>query len=134
LFITQFKAKGNAALQAKNYSEAIEYYTKAINLDGANVIYYSNRSAAYLSAGDAQNALEDAKACLGLDPNFSKGYSRKGAALHGLKLPIRLDSNDFLEMRHLVLAWKVSRKIRRNRLDLVPPTLVVAWGAYLDLK
>lgn len=82
----QYKAKGNAALQAKNYSEAIENYTKAINLEGSNVIYYSNRSAAYLSAGDAQNALEDAKACLGLDPNFSKGYSRKGAALHALKL------------------------------------------------
>jgi stress-induced-phosphoprotein 1 len=29
--------------------------------------------------------LEDAIACIGLNPNFSKGYSRKGAALHALK-------------------------------------------------
>lgn len=69
----------------KNYSLAIEHYTSAINIDGTNHILYSNRSAAYLSKGDAHNALIDASACLGLNPNFSKGYSRKGAALHALK-------------------------------------------------
>jgi len=81
----EFKAKGNSALQAKNLSEAIEHYTSAINLDGANHVYYSNRSAAYLSKGDGQNALEDADSCIGLNPKFAKGYSRKGAALHELK-------------------------------------------------
>lgn len=81
----EFKAQGNAALQAKKFSEAIEHYTSAINLDGTNHIYYSNRSAAYLSKGDALNALEDANSCITLKPDFSKGYSRKGAALHSLK-------------------------------------------------
>lgn len=81
----EFKAKGNQALQAKKFAEAVGFYTKAINLDGANVVYYSNRSAAYLSMGDAQNALNDANSCIGLDPEFAKGYSRKGAALHALK-------------------------------------------------
>ena len=84
-FHRQYKAKGNAALQAGNASEAIEHYTHAINLEGANHVYYSNRSAAYLRQGDANNALEDANACLGLNPNFAKGYSRKGAALHALQ-------------------------------------------------
>ena len=81
----QFKAKGNAALQSKNPSLAIEHYTSAINLDGTNHVYYSNRSAAYLSKGDGTNALNDANSCLGLNPNFAKGFSRKGAALHSLK-------------------------------------------------
>jgi stress-induced-phosphoprotein 1 len=72
-------------MQANKISEAIEYYSKAIQLDGANHVYYSNRSAAYLSQGDAQNALEDANSCLGLKPDFAKGFSRKGAALHSLK-------------------------------------------------
>jgi len=81
----EFKAKGNAALQAKNFSEAIGHYTSAINLDGANHVYYSNRSAAYLSKGDGQNALDDANSCIGLKSDFAKGYSRKGAALHKLK-------------------------------------------------
>ena len=54
-------------------------------MDGANHVYFSNRSAAYLKKGDANNALEDANSCIGLKPDFPKGYSRKGAALHALK-------------------------------------------------
>jgi len=81
----EFKAKGNAALQAGNTTEAIEHYTSAINADGSNHVYYSNRSAAFLKKGDAHNALEDANACIALKSDFAKGYSRKGAALHSLK-------------------------------------------------
>ena len=72
-------------MQAGNTNEAIACYTKAINEDGTNHLYYSNRSAAYLKQGDASNALNDANSCLGLEPAFAKGYSRKGAALHGLQ-------------------------------------------------
>ena len=64
---------------------AIESYTSAINADGTNHVYYSNRSAAYLKSGDANNALEDANSTIAINPDFSKGYSRKGAALHALK-------------------------------------------------
>ncbi|VEU44721.1 unnamed protein product [Pseudo-nitzschia multistriata] len=81
----EFKALGNAALQAKKFSEAIANYSKAIDLDGSNHVYFSNRSAAYLSKGDGNNALEDANSCIALNPEFTKGYSRKGAALHALK-------------------------------------------------
>jgi stress-induced-phosphoprotein 1 len=81
----EYKAKGNAALQANKLSEAIEHYTAAINADGTNHVYFSNRSAAYLKKGDHVHALEDAEACLGLNPEFAKGYSRKGAALHAAK-------------------------------------------------
>lgn len=72
-------------MMANNLSEAIELYTKAINADGTNHVYYSNRSAAYLKQGSATMALEDASSCIGLNAEFSKGYSRKGAALHSLK-------------------------------------------------
>jgi len=81
----EFKAAGNEALKKGETHKAIENYTKAINVEGANHVYYSNRSAAYLQQGDANNALEDADACIGLNPEFPKGYSRKGAALHSLK-------------------------------------------------
>lgn len=72
-------------MQAGNTSEAIGHYSSAIRLDGANHVFFSNRSAAYLKKGDAHNALEDANSCIGLNPAFTKGYSRKGAALHALK-------------------------------------------------
>ena len=77
----QFKAAGNVALQAGNLTEAIENYTKAINADGTNHVYYSNRSAAYLKKGDGNNALEDANSTIAINPEFRKGYSRKGGEL-----------------------------------------------------
>lgn len=55
----EFKDQGNAFLSAKKFPEAIEAYSKAIELDPTDHVFYSNRSAAYLSAGDAEMALED---------------------------------------------------------------------------
>lgn len=78
----EFKAAGNKALQSNNLTDAIENYTKAINADGTNHVYYSNRSAAYLKKGDGNNALEDAVSTIAINPEFSKGYSRKGGECH----------------------------------------------------
>lgn len=64
--------------------EAIAAYTKAIDLVEDHIIY-SNRSAAHLKKGATTNALADANSCLELNPDYAKGYSRKGAALHYLK-------------------------------------------------
>eukprot|EP00640_Fibrocapsa_japonica_P000732 CAMPEP_0113937774 /NCGR_PEP_ID=MMETSP1339-20121228/4320_1 /TAXON_ID=94617 /ORGANISM="Fibrocapsa japonica" /LENGTH=572 /DNA_ID=CAMNT_0000940673 /DNA_START=71 /DNA_END=1789 /DNA_ORIENTATION=+ /assembly_acc=CAM_ASM_000762 len=80
----EFKAKGNEALKSKNYDEAIEMYTKAIDLDSSNHVFFSNRSAAHLSKGDASEALKDAESCIKLKPDWPKGHGRKGAALHSL--------------------------------------------------
>jgi tetratricopeptide (TPR) repeat protein len=102
------KAKGNAALAAKDYGKnpdanafcsishrlptpphtlpdaAINAYTEAIKHDSTDHVFFSNRSAAYLSKGDAQHALEDGARCVELKSDWGKGYSRKGAALHSL--------------------------------------------------
>ncbi|KAI9918788.1 hypothetical protein PsorP6_011333 [Peronosclerospora sorghi] len=80
-----WKAKGNAALSSGNAQEAVDCYTKAIALDASDHVFYSNRSAAYLSLDDATHALEDADRCIQTKPDWAKGYSRKGAALHALK-------------------------------------------------
>ncbi|TFJ85938.1 hypothetical protein NSK_002758 [Nannochloropsis salina CCMP1776] len=89
------KAAGNKALQAKDYDEAIKCYTQALEVSAAlpvtgegaapRHVYFSNRSAAYLSKGDAAAALEDAEQCIKANPTWPKGFSRKGAALHTMK-------------------------------------------------
>ena len=43
----------------------------------------SNRSAAYAGAGNWDEALKDAIATIQAQPDFAKGWSRKGAALAG---------------------------------------------------
>ena len=80
----ELKTRGNAALKAGNFPEAISLYTQAIAADSSNHVYYSNRSAAQLSNGDAEAALADGTACVRLKADWPKGYSRKGAALHKL--------------------------------------------------
>ena len=81
----EFKDKGNAHLKAYEFDQAIECYSKAIELDPNDHVFYSNRSAAYLSKGDAQTALYDSVKCVDIKKDWPRGYSRKGAALHALK-------------------------------------------------
>lgn len=77
----ELKDKGNKALQAEKFDEAITFYTQAIELDGKNHVFYSNRSAAYAKKGEYENALQDAKKTVEIKPDWGKGYSRLGAAL-----------------------------------------------------
>lgn len=79
------KALGNAAFAKKDFNEAIKYFSQAIEVapeDKAHVLY-SNRSGSYASLKDWTKALEDAEACVKLNPSWSKGWNRKGAALFG---------------------------------------------------
>ncbi|XP_065660585.1 stress-induced-phosphoprotein 1 isoform X2 [Hydra vulgaris] len=76
----EFKDKGNKALQDGNLEDAITFYSKAIELDSSNYVFYSNRSAAYAKKGDYNNALADAKKTVEIKPDWGKGYSRLGAA------------------------------------------------------
>ena len=80
------KEKGNEFFEQGKFEDAIEAFTKAIELDPNDHRYYSNRSAAYLSKGDANLALIDAEKCIEINPDFIKGHSRKEAALHELSL------------------------------------------------
>lgn len=77
-----WKNEGNASLSKGEYQNAVDCYTKAIELDGTNHVFYSNRSAAYLSMEKADEALKDADKCIEIKPDWVKGYTRKGAALH----------------------------------------------------
>jgi stress-induced-phosphoprotein 1 len=81
----QFKEQGNKFLQAKQFDEAIRAYTEAINLNPHDHVFFSNRSAAYLSKGDTDHALIDGERCVKLNPSWAKGYSRRGAALHAMR-------------------------------------------------
>ncbi|KAI1432859.1 hypothetical protein GGR50DRAFT_556182 [Xylaria sp. CBS 124048] len=79
----ELKTLGNNAMAAKNFDEAIDAFTKAIELAPDNHVLFSNRSAAYASKKDWTNALKDAEKTTEIKPDWPRGWGRKGAALHG---------------------------------------------------
>ncbi|KAJ2830463.1 Small glutamine-rich tetratricopeptide repeat-containing protein 2 [Coemansia furcata] len=80
----EFKAKGNALVVARDYKGAIDAYTKAIALVDDSAVYFGNRAAAHSQNGDYQEAVDDAKHALDIDPGYTKGYSRLGLAYFGM--------------------------------------------------
>jgi len=79
----EFKAKGNEFFKARQFAQAIEWYTKAIDVDPRIVeaaALYSNRAASYVGLKEIEKALRDADAVIALKPDWVKGYFRKGTA------------------------------------------------------
>ncbi|CDJ59270.1 hypothetical protein, conserved, partial [Eimeria maxima] len=74
------KAKGNAAFQKGDFELAVKHFSKAIELSPSDAVLYSNRSGAYASLKNFEQALKDAETCVKLKPDWAKGYSRKGLA------------------------------------------------------
>lgn len=59
---------------------------QAIELDPNDATLLSNRSLCWLRAGQAERALEDAKTCRALRPDWAKACYREGAALRLLQV------------------------------------------------
>jgi len=56
----------------KKYLEAVDFYTKAIDLNPGVASYYGNRSIAHLRTEAFGYALQDASKALELDKNYIK--------------------------------------------------------------
>ncbi|MFT7814691.1 dnaJ homolog subfamily C member 7 [Arapaima gigas] len=73
-----FKEQGNAFYIKKDYSEAFNYYTKAIDACPKNASYYGNRAATLMMLSRYREALEDSQQAVRLDDCFMKGHLREG--------------------------------------------------------
>lgn len=90
------KSRGDDAFKAKDYYMAVDAYTQAIDVDPTDATLLSNRSLCWIRLGQAEHALDDAKACRALRPDWSKACYREGAAL---RLLLKFDeaANSFYE-------------------------------------
>ena len=82
------KEKGNVALTAGKYLDAIGFYTEALEFTPSNAIVLSNRAQAYIKVENYGVAILDADAAIEADPNYVKGYYRRATAnfaLHKFK-------------------------------------------------
>uniref|UniRef100_A0A8C1HFQ4 DnaJ (Hsp40) homolog, subfamily C, member 7 n=1 Tax=Cyprinus carpio carpio TaxID=630221 RepID=A0A8C1HFQ4_CYPCA len=73
-----FKEQGNAFYVKKDYAEAFNFYTKAIDLCPKNASYYGNRAATLMMLSRYREALEDSQQAVRLDDTFMKGHMREG--------------------------------------------------------
>ncbi|TVY65680.1 Serine/threonine-protein phosphatase T [Lachnellula suecica] len=82
-----FKNEGNKAFAAHDWPTAIDFYTKAIDIDSKQPTYYSNRAQAYIRSEAYGYAIADATKAVELDPNFVKAYYRRGVAYAAILRP-----------------------------------------------
>ena len=68
----ELKNKGNAAFAAGDFKTAVELFTSGIALDPTNHVLYSNRSAAYASLKQYEQALVDADKTIQAQPSWGK--------------------------------------------------------------
>jgi tetratricopeptide (TPR) repeat protein len=75
------KQKGNKELQVlHDYKSAVVSYTSAIAIVNTNYIYYNNRAAAWILAGEYKKAIEDCEKSFQIQENV-RSLSRKATAL-----------------------------------------------------
>ncbi|KAJ2896545.1 Palmitoyl-protein thioesterase 1, partial [Coemansia aciculifera] len=77
----ELKLEANAFYANKQYHEAIDKYTQAIEADPTVPAFYTNRAQCHLFTEGYGAARDDANAALELDPSFIKAYYRRAAAL-----------------------------------------------------
>ncbi|XP_011098067.1 serine/threonine-protein phosphatase 5 isoform X1 [Sesamum indicum] len=76
----ELKLLANEAFKAHKYSQAIDLYTQAIEVDNNNAVYWANRAFAHTKLEEYGSAIQDATKAIEIDPRYSKGYYRRGAA------------------------------------------------------
>ena len=76
----RMKTEGNNLMRTEKFQEALSMYSKAIELDGSNPVFYCNRAAAHSKMNNHHLAIEDCQRAIDMDPSYSKAYGRMGLA------------------------------------------------------
>lgn len=76
----EYKAQGNDYFKKKEYDQAIDAYTTAIEYMPTEATYYSNRSACYMAIKKYEKALEDGVMARALKPDWPKACYRMAVA------------------------------------------------------
>lgn len=71
-------------VSGKHYVQAVEGYSKAIELNPLNHIYWSNRAFAHIKIEEYGAAIQDATKAIELDPTYAKAFYRRGDAQFAL--------------------------------------------------
>jgi DnaJ family protein C protein 7 len=88
--IEKIKNKANEIFKQKKYEEAIEEYTKVLEFDPQNKkfnsIILANRALCYQKLNKNTEALRDSNQSVKLNPNYARGYIKRGNVYMELKM------------------------------------------------
>ena len=82
-----YQQMGNKAYRDGQYEEALSYFEMAVQVYGAAPVpaeLHSNRSAVLCTMARYDEALLAADSAVAIAPNWSRGHSRRGNALHAM--------------------------------------------------
>eukprot|EP00197_Chlamydomonas_leiostraca_P003143 CAMPEP_0202869786 /NCGR_PEP_ID=MMETSP1391-20130828/13229_1 /ASSEMBLY_ACC=CAM_ASM_000867 /TAXON_ID=1034604 /ORGANISM="Chlamydomonas leiostraca, Strain SAG 11-49" /LENGTH=507 /DNA_ID=CAMNT_0049550165 /DNA_START=71 /DNA_END=1594 /DNA_ORIENTATION=+ len=139
----QEKDKANAAFKAKHFLQAIDGYTRAIELNPNNAIYYANRAFANTKLENYGSAVADATKALEIDPKYIKAYYRRGdanfamgrckLALKDLRLAAKVAPRDPDLRKKLGECEKEVKRLRFEEALALPEEEVVLVSSTIDL-
>jgi small glutamine-rich tetratricopeptide repeat-containing protein alpha len=131
----EYKLKGNAAINAKDYQAAVDYYGEALKLSSegpSSHVYFSNRAAAYCHLNKYKEAVDDCLSSVTLSPDYVKAYSRLGLsyfflekyeeAVDAYERAAELEPDNKGTQDSLRQAKNKLKKIRAKETDVATPT------------
>jgi tetratricopeptide (TPR) repeat protein len=77
--------RGTRNARNGNLNQAIEDFTRAIEIKPDDIMAYNNRGSAYAQQGDYIQAISDFTKAIGLNPNDPVAYHNRAVAYFGLK-------------------------------------------------
>lgn len=84
----EWRLRGNEATKAGDFIEAVNCYSAGLAVKGADeAILRSNRALCLHKVGRLEEALDDARLCVALKPDFFKGWMRGAMVLRDLGRP-----------------------------------------------
>ena len=110
----QVRLEGNELFKEGKYPEAVAKYSEAMKRNPKAHVPYSNRAACYQKLMEWQLALKDADTCVGMDPSFIKGWTRKAGIHYFLK-----EYHKAMDAYNAVLKLEPENEEAKNGLELV---------------
>ena len=120
--VDELRLQGNAFFKKECFKEAIDSYTKAIELskgtDTPDPRLLNNRATSYLKLGNFEKCLQDSEGYIKIMPSCWKGYARKALALNRLgkrnNLLYPLQPLHFTLMQVVVVVTRLSKMFSKT--------------------
>lgn len=118
------KDKGNECYKAKEFKEAVEFYSKAFEMDPSSCVYLTNRAMANLKLKNWDLAEKDCTQAIEIDPKNAKAWWRRGQARDGKILYEQAisDFDEALKLDPKNVALKKAKSDTQKKMYKTDPT------------